>query len=126
MRDRFDVLIEEPAKTVLREMTMEEAAHLVAGLRELEYDPWVESLKDGETGSMAVVILKRKGYDVRRLRVKDVTGWRTFYYVDTSKRKVLVKEIIPRADDTYELSAPHVRRLISNYRRYFCAEVEPR
>jgi hypothetical protein len=97
-----------------------------AGLRELEYDPWIESLKDGETGSMAVVILKRKGYDVRRLKVKDVTGWRTFYYVDTSKRKILVKEIIPRADDTYELSAPHVRRLISNYRRYFCREVEPR
>ncbi|MCU0293345.1 MAG: hypothetical protein MUF10_15360, partial [Thermoanaerobaculaceae bacterium] len=114
MRDRFTVVIEEPARLALLGMERKDASQLIEGVRELEYDPFVRAMKDGETSSTAVGFLAKKGYDIRKLKVKDVRKWRIFYYVDTKRLKVLLKEIIARDDRTYELSAPHVQRLIDN------------
>ncbi|HNX48699.1 MAG TPA: hypothetical protein PKL08_00930 [Thermoanaerobaculaceae bacterium] len=124
MRDRFEVKIEKPAVEMLLEMDERDAALLSQGIRQLEVEPFPVSQKERETTSMAFAILVKRGYQIRRLKVQDVLGWRVFYYVDTRNQKVLVKEVIARTDDTYAPAAPHVRRLVENYRRYFCREVE--
>ncbi len=123
MRDRFEVHIEEPAETVLLSMSENDAAWLYSAIKDFECDPWVHSERASETSSCAVGFLAGRGYDIRRLKVKDVLTWRVFYYVDRMRFWVVVKEIVPRDDDTYDNhAAPHIKRIVANFRRHFFGE----
>ncbi len=88
-------------------------------LRELETDPYVEIGGTNWRESKAFMALKKRGFPIRILKGKEIKDWRVFYYVDHARRTVLVKEIVPRAEDdvTYK-TGPHVRRLIDNYNRF--------
>jgi len=117
-RDRFVVRLEEPAATVLERLGEALAARVVSVLEVLVTDPWVSMGGIGSVESAPFQVLRDRGYDVRRLKATDIKGWRIFYFIDDPKRRVLVKEIVRREEDTYT-SAPHVQRLQDNFSRYF-------
>lgn len=120
--DRFRVCVEAPARAAIGGLGDVEAGRIVAALELLAVDPWIRSERKGETSSALVAMLVRRGYHVRRLKIRDVSTLRVFYFVDEMTRTVLVKEIVERDADTYDQRAPHVRRITDNYRRYFAGE----
>lgn len=117
---RFEVRLEEPAKSCLAGFDAGLRAHFVVVLKELELDPYL-SVTGGFDWkeSQAFTALRKAGYDVRRLKARQLGDWRVFYYVDDRRHLVLVKEIVSRDDDTYDLASPHVQRLKENYRSYW-------
>lgn len=118
--DRYEVRVEEPARAALTRLDGKSAAAIVSVLQILETDPWISMGGIGSVESAPFSYLRRRGYDIRRLKATEIRGWRIFYFVDRRKKRVLVKEIVSREEDevTYQLG-PHVQRLEDNFRRYF-------
>jgi hypothetical protein len=85
----------------------------------LETDPFVTSTGGFDwVESKAFIALRNAGFPIRRLRARAVRDWRIFYFVDERTRTVLVKEIVHRDDDTYEITSPLAQRLKKNYKKY--------
>jgi mRNA-degrading endonuclease RelE of RelBE toxin-antitoxin system len=117
----YEVRIEEPAKSSLQSLIRQyppSAAGILRALEVLKTDPEVQITGVRFTMSQAVAILREEGFRVRYLKGFDFKLYRVFYFVDGARRTVVVKEIIPRATDTYDLQAPHIQRLRNNYARY--------
>ena len=114
--ERYDVRVEEPAKSALSSLDPALRAKFLRTLKILETDPFVSFTGGFDwVDSKAFIALRKAGFDIRRLRARAVDEWRVFYYIDKKTATVLVKEIVKREDDTYEVSSPLARRLKTNY-----------
>ena len=73
----------------------------------------------GETFHSEIIKnLAKEGYDIRRLKSSDFSGFRIFYIVDEDCSLIYILEIIPRNNDTYKSNSPHyttVKRLYVDY-----------
>lgn len=117
--DRWHVRVEEPARRQLRQAPLPIQAELLLALRELEVDPWPRYSTEGEVSLMVIRELRRHGYDIYRLKTRTIGRFRIFYFLQESRRRVLVKEIVRRSRDTYDNpEAPHIKRIIANYDRW--------
>ena len=114
--ERYDVRVEEPAKTALSSLDPALRAKFLRTLKILETDPFVSFTGGFDwVESKAFIALRKAGFDIRRLRARAIADWRVFYYIDKKTATVLVKEIVKREDDTYDVSSPLARRLKTNY-----------
>lgn len=114
--ERYVVRVEEPARTTLSSFDSELRAKFLRTLKILETDPFVSSTGGFDwVESQAIIALRKAGYRIRRLKARAIVGWRVFYYVDDATPTVLVKEIVKREDDTYDITSPLARRLKNNY-----------
>ena len=117
--ERYDVRVEEPAQSVLISFDAQLRARFVRRMEILETDPYVSVTGGFEwVESQAFIALRNAGFHIRRLKARAISDWRVFYYVDERTRTVLVKEIVPRDEDTYDISSPLARRLKKNYVEY--------
>jgi mRNA-degrading endonuclease RelE of RelBE toxin-antitoxin system len=119
----YQVKIEEPAKSALHSLMGKDpysAAGIVRALKVLKTDPDVHITGVKFTESKAVEFLRKQGFKIRSLKGFDFSRYRVFYFVDKDRRVVVVKEIIPRDDDTYEEHepTPHIQRLRNNFLKY--------
>jgi len=118
--DRYVVKLEEPAEKSLMKLDPALQATFVVVLKELETDPYLSTTGGFKwRESKAFRALKQAGYDIRILKAVEIRTWRVFFYVDNRRHLVLVKEIVPRNADTYDLRSDHVRRLKNNFREYW-------
>jgi mRNA-degrading endonuclease RelE of RelBE toxin-antitoxin system len=114
--DRYVVRVEEPARTTLATFEQALRAKFLRTLKILETDPFVSFTGGFDwVESQAIIALRKAGYRVRRLKARAIASWRVFYYVDNRTATVLVKEIVRREDDTYDITSPLARRLKTNY-----------
>ena len=96
---------------------------MAAALGVLETDPYVNFGGKEWYNSVPYQELSRRGYkDVRRLKSWDLGDLRVFYIVVANRHTVLIKEIVHKDQDTYAAAAPHVKRIIKNWRMYFAGE----
>jgi len=117
--ERYDVRVEEPARTALAGFDTDLRARFLRTLKILETDPFVRLTGGFDwVESQTIAVLRRAGYHIRRLKARAIAEWRVFYYVDQQTWTVLVKEIVRRDDDTYDISSPLARRLKENYRQH--------
>ena len=116
----YDVRVEEPAQAALASFDTGMRARVLRSLKVLEIDPLVSFTGGFDfVESRAVITLQNAGYRIRRLKARAIRDWRVFYYVDNRTRTVLVKEIVKRDDDTYDIASPLAQRLKHNYLNYF-------
>lgn len=118
---RYEVKVEEPAKSALYSLMSQNpssAAGIVRALEVLKTDPGVYITGVMFTESKAVEILRQQGFKVRSLKGFDFSRYRVFYFVDRARSMVVVKEVIPRAADTYDPQASHIQRLRNNFLKY--------
>ncbi len=117
--ERYDVRVEEPAQSVLASFDPPLRATFLRRMQILEIDPFVSFTGGFDfVDSRAFIALRNAGFHIRRLKARAIIDWRVFYYVDERTRTVLVKEIVHRDDDTYEISSPLAQRLKKNYVDY--------
>ena len=92
-------------------------ARVWGAFEELAVDPYPHHLEaDSEWLDVAMVRgLRRRGYDVYRLKSKRLGRYRILYFVIEDRCRVLVKEILTREADTYDLNSDHFRRIVENY-----------
>lgn len=117
----YEVRVEEPAKSTLHSLMGKDpsaAAGIIRALKDLRVDPYPDITGARFTQSKAVAILRQQGFKVRSLKGFDFSRYRVFYFVDKAKRTVVVKEVIPRAADTYDPQALHIQRLRNNFLKY--------
>ncbi len=96
-----------------------------AALELLETDPYADYGGREWVNTVPHQALRDAGYrNVRRLKAWNLRDHRVFYVVDDPHSTVLVKEIVAKKADTYDLEAPHVKRIKKNWRRYFHGETE--
>lgn len=123
MNSGYEVRVEEPAKSALHSLMSKDrssAAGILRALQILKTDPDVHITGVRFTESKAVEFLRKQGFKIRSLKGFDFSGYRVFYFVDKGRKVVVVKEIIPRDDDTYEEHepTPHIQRLRHNFLKY--------
>jgi hypothetical protein len=121
MKLGYEVRVEEPAKSALHSLMSKDpysAAGIVRALKVLKADPNVHITGVKFTESKAVEILRQQGFKVRTLKGFDFSRYRVFYFVDRARSTVVVKEVIPRAADTYDPQAPHIQRLRNNFAKH--------
>lgn len=94
------------------------AAGIIRALEILKTAPDVRITGVKFTESKAVEILRQQGLKVRSLKGFDFSRYRVFYFVDRARSTVIVKEVIPRAADTYDPQVPHIQRLRNNFLKY--------
>lgn len=117
--ERYDVRVEEPAQSALASFDLPLRAKFLRTMQILEIDPFVSGTGGFDfVDSRAFIALRNAGFHIRRLKARAVRDWRIFYYVDESTKTVLVKEIVHRDDDTYEITSPLAQRLKKNYVEY--------
>lgn len=117
----YEVRVEEPAKSALHSLMSQDpssAAGIVRALEVLKTDPDVHITGVKFTESKAIEILRQQGLKVRSLKGFDFSRYRVFYFVDRARSTVIVKEVIPRAADTYDPQVPHIQRLRNNFLKY--------
>lgn len=116
---RYTLRLEEPAKSVLTDLSSKQKAYFIVVLEELETDPYMNIGGPNWRESKSFVTLKNKGFPIRFLKAREIRDWRIFYYIDNPTKTILVKEIVRREEDeiTYKTGA-HVKRLIDNYNRF--------
>lgn len=111
--------VEEPAQAALADFDPVLRATILRRMQILEIDPFVSFTGGFDwVESKAFVALRNAGFPIRRLKARAVIDWRIFYYVDEKVKTVLVKEIVHRDDDTYDVSSPLAQRLKRNYVDY--------
>ena len=111
--------MEEPAQSALASFDPPLRATFLRTMQILEIDPFVSCTGGFDcVESKAFIALRNAGFHIRRLKARAIIDWRIFYYVDERTRTVLVKEIVHRDDDTYEISSPLAQRLKKNYVDY--------
>jgi len=115
---RWVVKVESPAEEVLYGVDAELRATFIVVLQELETDPYLQIGGSQWRETKPFQQLRRAGFDIRILKAIEVQDWRIFYFVDSTRHTVLVKEIIPRDDKTYSVTEEHVRRLKTNFLMY--------
>ena len=121
MKLGYEVRVEEPAKSALHSLMSKDpssVAGILRALAVLKTDPDVHITGVRFTESKAVEILRQQGFKVRSLKGFDFSRYRVFYFVDRARSMVIVKEVIPRAADTYDPQAPHIQRLRNNFLKY--------
>lgn len=117
--ERYDVRVEEPAQLALASFDPPLRAKFLRTMQILEIDPFVSGTGGFDfVDSRAFIALRNAGFHIRRLKARAIIDWRVFYYVDESTKTVLVKEIVHRDDDTYEITSPLAQRLKKNYLEY--------
>lgn len=117
--ERYDVRVEESAQSALASFDPPLRAKFLRTMQILEIDPFVSGTGGFDfVDSRAFIALRNAGFHIRRLKARAIIDWRVFYYVDESTRTVLVKEIVHRDDDTYEITSPLAQRLKKNYVEY--------
>lgn len=119
--ERYVVKVEEPAQTALVSFDPKSPlpALMIRTMQILETDPYVSFTGGFDwVESQAFIALRNAGFHIRRLKARAIIDWRVFYYVDDSTRTVLVKEIVHRDEDTYDISSPLAKRLKKNYVNY--------
>lgn len=117
--ERYDVRVEEPAQSALASFDPPLRAKFLRTMKILEIDPFVSGTGGFDfVDSRAFIALRNAGFYIRRLKARAIIDWRVFYYVDECTRTVLVKEIVHRDDDTYEITSPLAQRLKKNYNEY--------
>jgi len=92
-------------------------ARVWSALEELSVDPYPHHL-EADSGWLDVAMVKglrRRGHDVYRLESKRLGKYRILYFVIEDQCRVLVKEILTRKADTYDLNSDHFRRIVKNY-----------
>ena len=110
---------------MLMTLSSEERESVAATLQVLETDPYVDFGGRNWVNSVPHQHLKARGYrNVRRLKAWNLGDLRAFYIILQDRMEVLVKEIVHRDEDTYSGEAPHVKRIIKNWRKYFGGESE--
>jgi len=120
-RSGYEVRVEEPAKSALLSLMSKDlssGAGILRALEVLKTDPDVHITGVKFTESKAVAILRQQGFKVRLLKGFDFSRHRVFYFVDRTRSTVVVKEVIPRAADTYDPQASHIQRLRNNFLKY--------
>ncbi len=116
---RYGVRVEEPAQSALAAFDRTLRATFLRRMQILETDPFVSFTGGFDwVESKAFIALRNAGFPIRRLKARAIIDWRIFYYVDERTRTVLVKEIMHRDDDTYDVSSPLAQRLKRNYVDY--------
>ena len=116
---RYDVRVEEPAQSALVSFDHTLRATFLRRLKILETDPFVSFTGGFDwVESKAFIALRNAGFPIRRLKARAIIDWRVFYYVDEESKTVLVKEIVQRDDDTYDVSSPLAQHLKKNYVDY--------
>ncbi len=116
---RYGVRVEEPAQSALASFDRTLRATFLRRMQILETDPFVSFTGGFDwVESKAFIALRNAGFPIRRLKARAIIDWRIFYYVDERTRTVLVKEIMHRDDDTYDVSSPLAQRLKRNYVDY--------
>jgi mRNA-degrading endonuclease RelE of RelBE toxin-antitoxin system len=119
----WEVVLEEPAISVLGNLDEREQHRFVQVLEELEADPRSHDIGGNDWwNSCVVAALQERGYPIRRIKARSTREWRIFYFLDDERRRVIVKEIVKKTDDTYGESGTqpeHVRRILDFYRLYF-------
>jgi len=121
MKLGYEVRVEEPAKSTLHSLMSKDpspVAGILRALAVLKTDPDVHITGVRFTESKAVEILRQQGFKVRSLKGFDFSRYRVFYFVDRARSMVVVKEVLPRAADTYDPQAPHIQRLRNNFLKY--------
>jgi mRNA-degrading endonuclease RelE of RelBE toxin-antitoxin system len=114
--ERYEVRVEQPAQSVLISFDAQLRATFVRKMQILETDPYVSFTGGFDwVESKAFIALRDAGFHIRRLKARAISDWRVFYYIDERTRTVLVKEVVPRDEDTYSISSPLARRLKKNY-----------
>jgi len=117
--ERYVVRVEEPAQSALASFDPPLRATFLRTMQILEIDPFVSYTGGFDwVESKAFIALRNAGFPIRRLKARAVRDRRIFYYVDESTRTVLVKEIVHRDDDTYDITSPLAQRLKKNYNEY--------
>ena len=117
--ERYGVRVEEPAQSALASFDRTLRATFLRRMQILETDPFVSFTGGFDwVESKAFIALRNAGFPIRRLKARAIIDWRIFYYVDERTRTVLVKEIMHRDDDTYDVSSPLAQRLKRNYVDY--------
>ena len=95
-------------------------ARVWSAFEELAVDPYPHHL-EADAGWLDVAMVKglrRRGYDVYRLKSKRLGRYRILYFVIEDRCRVLVKEILIREADTYDLNSDHFRRIVENYENW--------
>jgi mRNA-degrading endonuclease RelE of RelBE toxin-antitoxin system len=124
VEDRYRVVWEQPAAEALRGLSPELKATVLAALAFLETDPYLEWKPGGPGYSYAFDELEKRNFPVWVFKFADAKKWRAFYYVDERAKVVLVKELVPRRDDTFRRGTAHVERLIRNYLAWIKGRIE--
>lgn len=119
----YEVRVEEPAKSALYSLMSRDpssAAGILRALEVLKTDPNVRITGVRFTESKAIKFLRKQGFKIRSLKGFDFSRYRVFYFVDKGRKVVVIKEIVPRDDDTYEehKPTPHIQRLRQNFLKY--------
>jgi mRNA-degrading endonuclease RelE of RelBE toxin-antitoxin system len=99
-------------------------SRIILDLNELELDP--EPPRDGwRVTSSRVQFLRRRGFDIRRLRLEtNLPNYRFFYHWDQDHEVVYVMEVVRRNPRTYDrIEEPHIRSVIAKYEEYYRREL---
>ena len=117
---RYDVRPEGAAVEALERMKPALRARVFQAFRELEVNPYPRHLETATDflSLKAVKVLQREGYDIYRLRTRHIGGVRIFYFVIEPECRVIVKEVVKKTSQTYELNSPHIQRILQNYEQW--------
>lgn len=86
----------------------------------LPYDPYPEINEENDIfHSELVKALKRKDFEVHRLKSKEFLDFRVFYIVDEEENLIYILEIVKRKSNTYNLDSRHMKTIMDLYIKYY-------
>jgi len=88
--------------------------------KRLPLDPYPDTDNQNEIfHSMLFMALKKKGFDVLRLKSSEYFKYRVFYIVDEDVNCIYILDIVERSILTYELNTSHVETIKRHYIEYY-------
>ena len=123
MSGPYELRIEPGAKAYLETLSDEAKADFVALFEELCLDPRphrIRGLRWREVKPFAR--LREQHIPARIFKAYEIQDWRVFFFVHEKKKIILIKEIVPRALDTYD-DESLCQRLKDNYNQNLKGEL---